>query len=128
MPFFSVKVPQDYELNQRLDKYIASLPNGMNRSKLKSGINEILINGKKSKISQKIKANDQIDIQWEDNIPDNIEPENIPLDIIYEDNNVTVVNKKQGMVTHPACGNWTGTLVNALLYHWGSIFKYLYKY
>ena len=95
MPFFSVKVPQDYELNQRLDKYIASLPNGMNRSKLKSGINEILINGKKSKISQKIKANDQIDIQWEDNIPDNIEPENIPLDIIYEDNNVTVVNKKQ---------------------------------
>ena len=119
MPFFSVKVPQDYELNQRLDKYIASLPNGMNRSKLKSGINEILINGKKSKISQKIKANDQIDIQWEDNIPDNIEPENIPLDIIYEDNNVTVVNKKQGMVTHPACGNWTGTLVNALLYHWG---------
>ena len=48
MPFFSVKVPQDYELNQRLDKYIASLPNGMNRSKLKSGINEILININKS--------------------------------------------------------------------------------
>lgn len=119
MPFFSVKVPDDYELNERLDKYIASLPNGMNRSKLKSGINEILINGKKSKISQKIKAKDQIDIQWEDNIPDNIEPENIPLDIVYEDENVTVVNKKQGMVTHPACGNWTGTLVNALLYHWG---------
>lgn len=119
MPFFSTKVPEDFEGLERLDKYIASLPNGMNRSKLKSGVTEILVNGKKVKISQKVKAKDQIDIQWEDNIPDNIDPENIPLDIIYEDENVTVVNKRQGMVTHPACGNWTGTLVNALLYHWG---------
>ena len=119
MPFFSNKVPPEYKNNERLDKYIANLPNGMNRSKLKSGVTEILVNGKKVKLSQKIKAGDQIDIQWEDNIPDNIEPENIPLNIIYEDNNVTVVNKAQGMVTHPACGNWNGTLVNALLYHWG---------
>lgn len=119
MPFFSNKVPPEYKNNERLDKYIANLPNGMNRSKLKSGVTEILVNGKKVKLSQKIKAGDQIDIQWEDNIPDNIEPENIPLNIIYEDNDVTVVNKAQGMVTHPACGNWNGTLVNALLYHWG---------
>ena len=119
MPYFSTKVPADYNKSERLDKFIASLPNGMNRSKLKSGVTEILINGKKSKLSSKINANDVIDIEWEDNIPDNIEPEDIPLDIIYEDDNVTVVNKKQGMVTHPACGNWNGTLVNALLYHWG---------
>jgi len=119
MPFFSAKVPVNFEGQERLDKYIASLPNGMNRSKLKSGVTEILVNGKKVKISQKVKANDQIDIQWEDNIPDDITPEDIPLKILYEDENVTVVNKPQGMVTHPACGNWTGTLVNALLYHWG---------
>ncbi|MCR4579684.1 MAG: RluA family pseudouridine synthase [Treponema sp.] len=119
MPFFSAKVPSDFQGQERLDKYIASLPNGMNRSKLKSGVTEILVNGKKVKISQKVKALDQIDIQWEDNIPDDIIPENIPLEILYEDDNVTVVNKAQGMVTHPACGNWTGTLVNALLYHWG---------
>lgn len=119
MSFFNAKVPADFEGQERLDKYIASLPNGMNRSKLKSGVTEILVNGKKVKISQKVKANDQIDIQWENNIPDNIDPQDIPLDIIYEDENVTVVNKKQGMVTHPACGNWDGTLVNALLYHWG---------
>ncbi len=119
MPFFSAKVPADFEGQIRLDKYIASLPNGMNRSKLKNGITELLVNAKKVKISQKVKAGDQIDISWEDNIPDNIEPENIPLNIIYEDENVTVVNKEQGMVTHPACGNWNGTLVNALLYHWG---------
>ncbi len=119
MPYFSVKVPQNYSETQRLDSYIASLPNGMNRSKLKSGVNEILVNGKKQKISYKIKAGDQIDIEWEDNIPTDIEGEDIPLDIIYEDDNVCVVNKKQGMVTHPACGNWNGTLVNALLFHWG---------
>ena len=119
MSVFTVRVPSQYEKAERLDKYIASLQNGMNRSKLKSGVTEILVNGKKSKLSQKISAGDLIDISWEDNIPDNIEPENIPLDVIYEDENVTVVNKAQGMVTHPACGNWNGTLVNALLYHWG---------
>lgn len=119
MPFFSAKVPFDFEDTLRLDKFIALLPNGMNRSKLKSGVTEILINGKNAKLSAKVKAGDKIDIQWEDNIPDNIEAENISLEIIYEDENVTVVNKKQGMVTHPACGNWNGTLVNALLFHWG---------
>lgn len=119
MSFFTNKVPPTYKGEIRLDKYIASLPNGMNRSKLKSGIVCIQVNGKKQKISCQVKANDIIDIQWEENVPDNIEPENIPLDIIYEDENVCIVNKKQGMVTHPAAGNWKGTLVNALLYHWG---------
>lgn len=119
MPFFSVRVPAEFSGTLRLDQYIASLPNGMNRSKLKAGVHEILVNGKREKISVKVKAGDQIDIEWEDNIPDDIEPENIPVSIIYEDENVTVVNKEQGMVTHPASGNWTGTLVNALLYHWG---------
>ena len=118
MPFFSAKVPTSYTQNERLDTYIASLPNGMNRSKLKSGVHEILLNGKKVKLSAKVKANDQIDIQWEDNIPEDIEPQNIPLDILYEDQNVCVINKAQGMVTHPACGNWDHTLVNALLFHW----------
>lgn len=119
MPFFSQKVPDDFQGSERIDKYIASLPNGFNRSKLKSGIHEILVNGNKSKLSGKIRAGDQIDIQWEDNIPDNIDPENIPLKIIFENDDVCVVNKEQGMVTHPAAGNWSGTLVNALLFHFG---------
>ncbi|MCR5436284.1 MAG: RluA family pseudouridine synthase [Treponema sp.] len=118
MPFINIKVQSDYDKQERLDKYIASVEGGMNRSKLKSGVTNILINGKKAKLSQKVKANDVINIEWEDNVPDDIIPQDIPLDIIYEDENVTVVNKKQGMVTHPACGNWDGTLVNALLYHW----------
>ncbi|WP_407426840.1 RluA family pseudouridine synthase [Treponema sp.] len=125
MPYLHTVIPDNYQGSTRLDKYIASLPseelNGlsMNRSKLKSGITELLLNEKKSKLSAKVKAGDKIDIQWEDNIPENIVPQDIPLEIIYEDENVTVVNKKQGMVTHPASGNWSGTLVNALLYHWG---------
>ena len=123
MPFFSAKVPQDFKEPTRLDKFIASLPKeefggtGMNRSRLKSSATEVLVNGKTAKFSAKVRAGDIIDIQWEENIPENIEPENIPLEIIYEDENVCVVNKKQGLVTHPAAGNWTGTLVNALLYH-----------
>lgn len=119
MAFFSSKVPQNYDKTQRLDKYIAATNPDMNRSKLKSGVVSIFVNGRAQKISYKVKAGDQIDIQWEENVPDNIEPENIPLNIIYEDDNVCVVDKEQGMVTHPACGNWNGTLVNALLFHWG---------
>lgn len=118
MAYYTVCIPKEYTKNERLDKYIASIPNGMNRSKLKSGVVSILVNGKNSKLSCKVKAGDLIDIEWEDNVPEDIEPEEIPLEIIYEDENVCVVNKKQGMVTHPACGNWSGTLVNALLFHW----------
>lgn len=119
MAFWNIKVSDDYSKSERLDKYISTVNPDMNRSKLKAGLTELLVNGKKQKVSYKVKAGDLIYLQWEDNIPDDIEPENIPLDIIYEDDDVCVVNKKQGMVTHPACGNWSGTLVNALLYHWG---------
>lgn len=119
MPFFNNIVPETVKESIRLDKYIASLSDGMNRSKLKSSATEILVNGKNAKLSTKVKAKDNIEIQWDENIPTDIEPENIPLKIVYEDENVTVVNKEQGMITHPAAGNWNGTLVNALLYHWG---------
>ena len=84
MPEFTVEVPSDFPDSIRLDKYIASLPNGMNRSKLKSGLVEIIVNQKKAKLSQKVKAKDIIKFSWEDSIPDDIEPENIPLDIILK--------------------------------------------
>lgn len=116
---FSHTVPDDFPGAERIDKYIASLPDGFNRSKLKSGIHEILLNGNSTKLSGKIRAGDRIDIQWEDSVPENIEPEYIPLRILFENDDVCVVNKEQGMVTHPAAGNWSGTLVNALLFHFG---------
>ena len=63
-------------------------------------------------LSSKVKAGDIIDVFWEENIPENIEPDDIPLNIVYEDENVTIINKRQGMVTHPAAGNWTGASRN----------------
>ncbi len=119
MPFFNIDVPDDFIGSQRLDKYISSACESFNRSKLKSGALEILLNSKAAKLSSKVRAGDKIDIRWEDNVPDNIEPEDIPLKIIFENDDVTVVNKVAGMVTHPAAGNWSGTLVNALLHRWG---------
>lgn len=118
MPFFKNIVSDNLKDSQRLDKYISTIEGGLNRSKLKSSVTEILVNGKKSKLSSKVKANDVIEITYEESIPTDITPEDIPLKIIYEDDNVTVINKEQGMVTHPAAGNWSGTLVNALLHHW----------
>ncbi len=119
MPSFSFTVADSYEKDERLDRYIASLPNGMNRSHLKSGLLKILVNDRPRKPSYKVKAGDRIFIDWEDSVPDDIEPEDIPLNIIYEDAHVCVIDKEQGMVTHPAAGNWNGTLVNALLFHLG---------
>lgn len=119
MKTMHIEIPGNYSEIIRLDQYVASVSDDMNRSKLKSCCQELLLNGKNAKLSSKVKAGDSIDIFYEENIPDNIEPEDIPLRIVYEDENVTVVNKFQGMVTHPAAGNWNGTLVNALLYHWG---------
>lgn len=119
MPFFNAIVPKDYKKNERLDKYITCVFKDMNRSKLKSGLISLTVNGKNAKLSSKIFSGDEILLEWDETIPNDIVPENIPIDIIYEDKNVTVVNKHQGMVTHPAAGNWSGTLVNALLFHWG---------
>ncbi|QTQ11833.1 RluA family pseudouridine synthase [Treponema parvum] len=118
MSFFNLTVPKEFCGTQRLDQYAADNIPDMNRSKLKNGILEISINGKHAKLSSSVKAGDGISIKWEDPVPENIAPENIPLDIIFENDQVTVVNKPQGLVTHPAAGNWSGTLVNALLYHW----------
>ena len=114
--FIEVK---NLESSQRLDTYVSKNLESFSRSRLKNGVEKILLNDKIAKLSAKVNNGDKIFIQWQDPIPEALIPENIPLEILYEDENVTVVNKKQGMVTHPACGNWSGTLVHALLYHWG---------
>ncbi|MBE6344592.1 MAG: RluA family pseudouridine synthase [Spirochaetaceae bacterium] len=124
MASFSIVVPKD-QGSQRVDKFLASnetVINQMgiaNRSHLKTVIQSILINNNDGKFSSKVKSGDVIVVDWEEVVPTDIIPEDIPLNIIYEDQDVTLVNKVQGMVTHPAAGNWTGTLVNALLFHWG---------
>ncbi len=107
------------EINQRIDKFISLKLDKYSRSSIQKMINNnnILINGKKSKNNYKLKLNDILEIIIPEPKEINILPENILLDIIYEDNDLLVINKKKGMVVHPAAGNQSGTLVNALLFH-----------
>ena len=76
-----------------------------------------MINGKPSKSGYKVKADDNIELQVPDSVEPDIKPEKIPIDIVYEDDDVAIVNKPRGMVVHPSAGHYEGTLVNALLYH-----------
>ncbi len=103
----------------RLDKYLLGLGLGLSRSKIQKLIsnNGVLINGKPAKPHHIVHSGEILSIKYEQKKPIEIEPENIPVDIVYEDNELLVVNKASGMVVHPARGNFHGTLVNALLYH-----------
>lgn len=102
---------------ERLDSYLASSLD-ISRSKIQKLIKQekILVNGKSVNSSYVVKENDYIVVNDELDFTINIDPENIPIDVIYEDDYLAVINKKSGMVVHPAPGNYTGTLVNALLY------------
>lgn len=121
MSEFLIEVGEDAGAGMRLDRYCALHSGAVSRSRLKNGALESLVNGKAAKLSRPVKPGDRILLRWEDPTPETIEAEDIPLKILYEDENVTVVNKRQGMVTHPAAGNWSGTLVNALMWHWGRL-------
>ena len=77
-------------------------------------------NGKPVKGSYRVKCEDEVVFSVPESVEPDIEPENIPLDILYEDADLIVVNKPKGMVVHPAAGHYTGTLVNALMYHCGN--------
>lgn len=109
------------EDNIRLDKYISMSDIGLSRSAAASIIenNGVLVNGKKTDKKYKLSNGENITIQVPDPVAYEAKAENIPLDIVYEDEYLLVVNKPKGMVVHPAAGNYEGTLVNALLYHCG---------
>lgn len=101
----------------RLDVYISSIFENKSRSHVQKLIKDemVKVNGKVRKSSFILKENDVIDITVPEPHKLDIKAENIPLTILYEDKDLIVVDKPQGMVVHPACGNYTGTLVNALL-------------
>lgn len=103
----------------RIDKYLTESLSGFTRSALAKLIEDenVLVNGKAVSKNYKLRLNDNITVFVPDAVPLETEPENIPIDIIYEDDDLLVVNKPKGMVVHPAAGNYNGTLVNALLYH-----------
>jgi len=103
--------------NQRLDTYASSLDAVLSRSMCQKLIKENLIkvNGKNVKESYKVTEGDKIEITLVEPTETYAKPENIPLDVIYEDNDILVINKPKGMVVHPGNGNTDGTLVNAVL-------------
>lgn len=121
---YTLVVEPDEE-GQRVDSYISSYLDTVSRSRIAKLIKEgnisiIDVNGNERKANKPsiiVKANDNISLIIPKLEEPNIEAEDIPLDILYEDNDVIVVNKPKGMVVHPAAGHYSGTLVNALMYH-----------
>ena len=106
--------------NIRIDAYLADYMQDFSRSKIQSEIKKgsVLVNSKTVKPSYSVKEGDEIVVEIPENVI-KIEPENIPLYIVWEDENMLVVNKPSGMLTHPTTIETTGTLVNALLYKYG---------
>ena len=110
------KIRQD-EQNIRLDKIIASIDNSISRTSVQRLIEEgkILVNEKQEKPSYKVNEGDIIKIEKEEPQEIDLKPQEIPIDIIYEDKDILIINKAKGMVVHPGNGNPDGTLVNAVM-------------
>lgn len=113
----------DEESNERLDYYISSELDEISRTYVQKLIKDkrVNVNGLYKKASYIVKEGDYIYIDLPEPKTLELAPENIPLDIVYDDSDVVVINKPQDMVVHPAPGNYSGTLVNALLYHVDSL-------
>lgn len=105
----------------RIDKWLSLQDTGMTRNALQKLIEgeSVIVNGELVSKNYKCRIGDIIALEVPDPIETDAKPENIPVDIVYEDESLLVVNKPKGMVVHPAPGNYSGTLVNALLYHCG---------
>ncbi|MDR1047816.1 MAG: RluA family pseudouridine synthase [Treponema sp.] len=115
MPSFNAVVKPDLAGEFRLDRYVSEELRLLPRSQIKSRFREAKINGKSVKLSRLVRPGDLLEISWAEREDEALIPEDIPLDIVYEDDRVVVVNKVQGMVVHPGAGNHRGTLANALL-------------
>lgn len=114
----SFKIGPD-QVGARLDAFLASQIEGWSRARLQRLIEneDVLVNGKVAKVSYKLRDGDEIEVELVAPPTDVFTPENIPLDIVYEDETLVVVNKPAGLVVHPAAGTPSGTLANALAYH-----------
>lgn len=103
----------------RIDRYLTQQVENVTRNKVQEAIGEgrVLVNGNPVKASYRIKSCDTIQITLLRPPAPELAPEAIPIEIVYEDRDIMVINKEPGMVVHPAFGNWTGTLANAILHH-----------
>ena len=105
----------------RIDKFLSVKLEGKTRSFIQKLIDDggVTVSGNAVSKNYKLKLNDEVMVQIPDPVELDIKPENIPINIVYQDDDLLVVDKPKGMVVHPAPGNYTGTLVNALMYHCG---------
>lgn len=116
-----IYVVENEDAGKRIDVYLSEENEDISRSAVQKNIENgcISVNGKKINKNYKLSAGDEISADIPEPVETEILPENIPLDILYEDDDLIVINKPQDMVVHPAAGHYTGTLVNALMYHCG---------
>lgn len=116
MEQINVKVKQE---KGRIDKVLSDLLKEHSRSQIQQWLKDqnITVNGEVTRSNYKVKENDEISINVPEPVELDVVAEDIPIEIVYEDDDVLVINKPQGMVVHPSAGHQNGTLVNALLYH-----------
>jgi len=119
MPSEKVYTAYEDAVGERIDKWICSQNDELTRNSVQKMINDkmVAVNGKTVSKNYKMSLGDEVLLIIPEPVELSAKPENIPVDIVYEDDDLLVVNKPKGMVVHPAAGNYDGTLVNALLYH-----------
>ena len=106
----------------RVDSFLASRVTELSRSALSGPDCTIAINGKNAKKSDKVSVGDRVELHYAADVFEKVEPQDIPLSVLYEDQDMLVIDKAQGMVVHPGAGNVDGTIVNALAYRYGEAF------
>ncbi len=121
MDEFCFEITEELE-DERIDKCLSMLIDSLSRSFIQKLIKDgaVSVNGTPVKGSYRVKVDDTVTFMLPEAVEPDIKAENIPLDILYEDKDVVVINKPKGMVVHPAAGHYSGTLVNALMYHCGT--------
>lgn len=120
MNSISILIDNESE-GERIDKFLSFIFPSSSRSYIQKAIEigNVSVNGKAVSKNYKLKLDDKVEYTPIEPVKLSVEPQNIPLDIVFEDDDLLVVNKPKGMVVHPAPGNYDGTLVNALMYHCG---------
>lgn len=118
MEIKNITISEEFD-GLRIDKFLSDYFSDKSRAFFQKLLenDSIVVNGKQVKSNYKLKVNDDIIINWPDPVELNVEPQKMDMDVIYEDKDLIVINKKQGIVVHPAPGNYKNTLVNGLLYH-----------
>lgn len=116
--FKSLK-PNEEDIGKRLDVFLSEQIESWSRARLQKLIDDgdVSVNHKSAKSSYKLRGGEEIEVEFVEDLIEKFEPENIPLDVVYEDEFLAVINKRAGMVVHPGAGITSGTLANALAFH-----------